>query len=239
MVLADLSEFPAWLDGHLLETRLTALERAAEAAHGRLMVAFSGGADSAFLLAAAVRALGADNVAAATAYSDSLPAGRARPRPGVRRVARRRGAHAADGGDGARGLPRQRRRPVRVLQGRAARRARAAGRGARVRRRRHRDQRRRRAGRLPSGDRRGRGPRSRHAAQGRRPHQGPDPGGVAGVGPADVGQARGGLPELARRLRHRDHPGPPGPRRACRGGAARGPDRRRSPGRQPAGPRPR
>ncbi len=38
------------------------------------MVAFSGGADSAFLLAAAVRALGAENVAAATAYSDSLPA---------------------------------------------------------------------------------------------------------------------------------------------------------------------
>lgn len=37
------------------------------------MVAFSGGADSAFLLAAAVRALGPDQVAAATAYSDSLP----------------------------------------------------------------------------------------------------------------------------------------------------------------------
>ncbi len=37
------------------------------------MVAFSGGADSAFLLAAAVRALDADAVAAATAYSDSLP----------------------------------------------------------------------------------------------------------------------------------------------------------------------
>jgi uncharacterized protein len=37
------------------------------------MVAFSGGADSAFLLAAAVRALGAERVAAGTAYSDSLP----------------------------------------------------------------------------------------------------------------------------------------------------------------------
>jgi uncharacterized protein len=37
-------------------------------------VAFSGGADSAFLLAAAVRALGADRVAAATAVSASLPA---------------------------------------------------------------------------------------------------------------------------------------------------------------------
>lgn len=40
---------------------------------GSLMVAFSGGADSAFLLAAAVRALGPDRVVAATAYSDSLP----------------------------------------------------------------------------------------------------------------------------------------------------------------------
>lgn len=37
-----------------------------------LLVAFSGGADSAFLLAAAVRALGADHVVAATAVSPSL-----------------------------------------------------------------------------------------------------------------------------------------------------------------------
>ncbi|WP_229116377.1 ATP-dependent sacrificial sulfur transferase LarE [Parenemella sanctibonifatiensis] len=39
-----------------------------------LVVAYSGGADSAFLLAAAVRALGPDRVVAATAYSPSLPA---------------------------------------------------------------------------------------------------------------------------------------------------------------------
>ena len=38
-----------------------------------MLVAYSGGADSAFLLAAAVRALGPDRVAAATGYSDSLP----------------------------------------------------------------------------------------------------------------------------------------------------------------------
>jgi uncharacterized protein len=38
------------------------------------LVAFSGGADSAFLLAAAARAVGPGNVAAATAYSPSLPA---------------------------------------------------------------------------------------------------------------------------------------------------------------------
>ena len=72
VVLDDLTDFPAWLDGFVLEQRLAALD-----AHlrelGRVLVAFSGGADSAFLLAAAVRALGAEHVAAATAYSDSLP----------------------------------------------------------------------------------------------------------------------------------------------------------------------
>ncbi|HZC73882.1 MAG TPA: ATP-dependent sacrificial sulfur transferase LarE [Jatrophihabitans sp.] len=41
---------------------------------GSLLIAFSGGADSAFLLAAAVRALGRERVVAATAVSASLPA---------------------------------------------------------------------------------------------------------------------------------------------------------------------
>jgi uncharacterized protein len=78
VVLRDLSEFPAWLDEHVLGRRLRALEEDLRR-RGSVMVAFSGGADSAFLLAAAVRALGADNVVAATAYSDSLPR-RERPR---------------------------------------------------------------------------------------------------------------------------------------------------------------
>jgi len=43
-------------------------------ATGGMIVAFSGGADSAFLLAAAVRALGSAHVVAATAVSASLPA---------------------------------------------------------------------------------------------------------------------------------------------------------------------
>ncbi len=72
VVLEDLTEFPGWLEGHLLETRLAALETELRS-HQRLMVAFSGGTDSAFLLAAAARTLGPDNVAAATAYSGSLP----------------------------------------------------------------------------------------------------------------------------------------------------------------------
>ncbi|NPC98075.1 HAD hydrolase-like protein [Nocardioides sp. zg-DK7169] len=72
VVLDDLGEFPAWLEEHLLTTRLAALE-ADLRARGSLLVAFSGGADSALLLAAAVRALGPDRVVAATGLSHSLP----------------------------------------------------------------------------------------------------------------------------------------------------------------------
>jgi len=56
----------------VLDRRLRALETDLRA-RGSVMVAFSGGADSAFLLAAASRTLGPGKVAAATAYSDSLP----------------------------------------------------------------------------------------------------------------------------------------------------------------------
>ena len=73
VVMAGLDEFPGWLDEHLLTTRLADLEGDL-ASLGSVLVAFSGGADSAFLLAAAVRALGSDRVVAATAYSDSLAA---------------------------------------------------------------------------------------------------------------------------------------------------------------------
>ena len=72
VVLEDLLAFPAWLEEHLLDARLAALD-ADLRDRGSLMVAYSGGADSAFLLAAAVRALGADHVVAATGYSHSLP----------------------------------------------------------------------------------------------------------------------------------------------------------------------
>ena len=73
VVLADLTEFPAWLDGYVLQRRLDDLHELLVGL-GSVAVAFSGGADSAFLLAAAVRALGAENVVAATAVSASLPA---------------------------------------------------------------------------------------------------------------------------------------------------------------------
>jgi pyridinium-3,5-biscarboxylic acid mononucleotide sulfurtransferase len=73
VVLASVAEFPAWLSAYLLPARLAALD-AALGELGSVVVAFSGGADSAFVLAAATRALGPDNVVAATAVSPSLAA---------------------------------------------------------------------------------------------------------------------------------------------------------------------
>jgi uncharacterized protein len=56
-----------------LTARLAVLDESLRGVDG-LLVAFSGGADSAFLLAAAARALGVDRVVAATAVSASLAA---------------------------------------------------------------------------------------------------------------------------------------------------------------------
>jgi uncharacterized protein len=71
VLLDHLAGFPAWLDRWVLEQRLALLDEGLRGL-GSVLVAFSGGADSAFLLAAAARALGPDNVVAATAVSPSL-----------------------------------------------------------------------------------------------------------------------------------------------------------------------
>ena len=73
VILDDLTAFPEILDAWLRPRRLAALEEALAGLEGGLMVAFSGGADSAFLLAEAARVLGPDRVVAATAVSASLP----------------------------------------------------------------------------------------------------------------------------------------------------------------------
>src|SRR5581483_10806266 len=73
VVLGSVAELPTWLSSRLLPARLSALDAALRAL-GSVVVAFSGGADSAFLLAAAARALGPAGVVAATAVSPSLPA---------------------------------------------------------------------------------------------------------------------------------------------------------------------
>lgn len=77
VVLGDLTELPDWLGERVLGLRLGALEAQLReiGARGPLVVAFSGGADSAFVLAAATRAVGPERVVAVTAVSPSLATG--------------------------------------------------------------------------------------------------------------------------------------------------------------------
>ena len=219
VVLESLHDFGAWLDGHVLERRLAALE-AALRSYGSLLVAFSGGADSAFVLAAAVRALGPDAVVAATAVSPSLAGGELERAAafaaglGVRHLTPathelERDGYRANAGDRCAFCKSE---LLDVLAPLAA--------AARAGRRRHRHQRRRRAGGLPAGDRgRGRARRGRAPAR-RGAHQGPGPRRLAGVGAGDLGQARRRVPVQPDRVRHRDHPGrawpaSTGPRPRC------------------------
>ncbi len=238
MVLDDLTAFPAWLDQHVLDLRLAALERRLREL-GSVLVAFSGGADSAFLLAAAVRALGPDRVAAATAYSDSLPAAERDPARafaedlGVRVLTpetheMEREGYRANDGDRCYFCKAE---LLDVLTPLAA----AHGLAAVA------------TGTNADDARAGFRPGIRAAAE----RDAVTPLKDAGFtkeqvrlasrrwGPAHLGQARRRLPVLAGRLRHRGHPAPAGPGRARRGRRTTGARRRRHPRPRPAGPRPR
>ena len=231
VVLTDLTEFPAWLDEHLLRPALAALEETC-AARGRC---WSRSAAAPTRVPAGGRGPrarrrtggGGDGVLRLAAR------GRARPGRGVRGSPGRQVLTPATARDGAGGLPRQRRRPLLLLQGRAARRTRPAGRRARLRARRDRHQRRRRRGRLPARASRAAAERgARHPAARRRPHQGAGPGGLPALGAADLGQARRRLPvargsPTASRSRRPGWPGSSAPRPALRA-RARPPTVRRS-----------
>lgn len=73
VVLPDLTAFPEWLAEAELERRMAGLFAELRDL-APVVVAFSGGADSAFLVAAAARAVGPQQVVAVTAVSPSLPA---------------------------------------------------------------------------------------------------------------------------------------------------------------------
>ena len=132
VVLDDLTEFPAWLDEHVLDLRLAALEERPARARARCWSPS----------AAAPTARSCWRPRSGRSAPTTSPPRRRTPTPCRRpsatrpatfaRGARRPGAHPGDPRDGARGLPRQRRRPLLLLQGRAARRARPAGRRARA-----------------------------------------------------------------------------------------------------------
>ena len=236
IVLESLEEFPAWLDEHLLARSAGGpAELAPRAGLGRGRLQRGSG------LGLPARRRGPRDRPVPRRGGHRglrLPRlGGARGRPGLRRRPGRPAPDAADLRDGPRRLPRQRRGPVLLLQGRAPRRAAPRGRPARRASDRHRHQRRRRRRRVPTRDPRRRRAGGHHPAARRRAHQGADPGGVASVGASDLGQAPGRVPVEPGRLRHRDHPGAARPRRPRRGRAARGPRHRVHRRARPAGAR--
>ena len=215
------SAFPDWLDEHLLDAPARRPRGRTCASAARCWSPSAGARTARSCSRRPSARSGPDHVVAATGYSHSLPQAERDPAREFAESLGVAGAHPRDPRDGARGLPRQRRRPLLLLQGRAARRAHPAGRRARPGPRRHRHQRRRRGGGVPARHPRGRRARRDHAAPRRRADQGAGPRGLPALGPPDLGQAGRGLPLLTGRVRRRGDAAPAGPGRAGRGGRAR------------------
>ena len=157
----------------------------------------------------------------------------------VRGRPRRTAPHPRDRRAGAGRLPGECRRPLLLLQGRAARRGRPPRRRSGVRARRDRHERRRRRGGVPARHQGGRRAGRPDPAAGCRAHQGAGTSGEPPLGAGHLGQARGSVPVEPDRLRGGDHAGPAVPGGAGRDRLASGAGSRRHRRREPAGPRPR
>ena len=185
---------------------------------GSVVVAYSGGVDSAYLACVAHDTLG-DRALAVTADSPSYPERHRQMAVRDRRAVRPAPRDHPDPRARAARVPRQPGQPLLLLQARALHAPRAHRR--RARRRRRRRQQRRRPRRLPAGPPGGARVRRAQPARRSRSQQGRNPRAVAPCRPADLGRAGVGLPVVAHSVSLRSDRREAADDRARRAGAAR------------------